>query len=384
MASRAVAVAVMVLTIGCVTTGEPVPVAPAPPAPPVLSVSDVKAHLPNDVTDREGWATDIIAAITATGKTPTAERVCAVIAIVGQESGFVADPPVAKLPALVRAGVLDKLSPLGVLAEPTLIALLQVSLADGATVSSRVDALRTEHDLDRLFRDIAAAMQRKHPTSFVLAQALAMGAGKGSIDDLNPVTTAGSMQVKVAFAREHGRSEGRSDVESRELLYTRAGGVRYGTLRLIGYPASYVDISHRFADYNAGMYSSRNAEFQRLLADLTGAPLVLDGDLLSYRDDGDVSGVDSKSLQAMLRFGAEHGLSERHVRRDAALEKSVSFETTPLWSAVRAAWQQQMGTPPAYARLPTVSLSSPKLSKPRTTAWFADAVKRRYTACRAR
>ena len=33
---------------------------------------------------------------------------------------------------------------------------------------------------------------------------------------------------------------------------------------------------------------------------------------------------------------------------------------------------------------PEVALSSPKLKKPRTTAWFASSVKARYQACRAR
>ena len=83
------------------------------------------------------------------------------------------------------------------------------------------------------------------------------------IDDLNPVTTAGPMQVQVSFAR--GMS-GLSDAETRELLYTRFGGVRFGTARLLGYAAAYDDVLYRFADYNAGMYSSRNAAFQEQLA----------------------------------------------------------------------------------------------------------------------
>ena len=48
------------------------------------------------------------------------------------------------------------------------------------------------------------------------------------------------------------------------------------------YPADYEKPIYRFADYNSGMYSSRNAAFQSMLNSLTDAELSLDGDLLLY------------------------------------------------------------------------------------------------------
>lgn len=369
------------VALGCAHRPETPPV----PSAPALDEAEVARLIPAKVADRDGWATDIIVAIRLTKKTPTAERVCAVIAIIEQESGFQADPPVPNLPAIVRRGLEEKLAPLGLLAGPARDALLEgKSPGTSLTFEQRIGKLRTERDLDRLFRDISDYYEQRFPGTFAIADALGALLRGRRIEDLNPVTTAGSMQVKVSFARELGRSEGLEDRDVRELLYARGGGVRFGTARLIGYDASYDNIIYRFADYNAGMYASRNAAFQQQLADLTGMRLALDGDLLAYSENGEPKDVETNSLRAMLEFGRTHGLSSWTVRRDAEKEKTRAFEETDTWNAVRAAWAESTQQEPPYARIPDVALSSPKLSKPRTTAWYAESVARRYDACRAR
>ena len=70
--------------------------------------------------------------------------------------------------------------------------------------------------------------------------------------------------------------------------------------------------------------------------------------------------------------------------RDLAKEKTLAFEKTALWRAVRAAWRKRTRSAPPYARLPEVTLQSPKLSRSRTTTWFAKSVDQRYAACRRR
>lgn len=361
----------------CATTTQTAPGAPS------LDETQVAALIPEakvkDRDNRIGWAQDVIAAIRMTKKEPTAERVCAVLAVIEQESGFQVDPAVADLPRIVRAGLEKKLAALGPLAEPALAAILEGSAPnDTATFGERLQKLKTERDLDRLFRDVADAYRDELPGP------LGMLAGGAGIEDYNPVTTAGSMQVKVAFAKEIAKGEALDDTALRELMYTRGGGIRFGTARLIGYPASYDDVIYRFADYNAGVYASRNAAFQEMIVDLTGMKLALDGDMLAYDRDGDIRDVETESMKAFAVFAEADGLSGFTWKRDLKKEKSEEFEQTETWKRVRAAWSTKTGKPAPYGRVPMVALSSPKMSKPRTTDWFATSVKKRYDTCRAK
>ena len=207
-------------------------------AAPVVDEAQVARLIPprrvDRALDRAGWAAAILVAIRLAKKEPTAERVCAVLAIIEQESGYQEDPAVADLPRIVRTGIEAKLAALGPLKGPALDEILAVSLSDGTTFGARIQRLKTERDLDRLFREVGGGIRARAPGSFAVASALSALLGKGSFDDLNPVTTAGSMQVKVSFARSQGKAEGLSDDDVRELLYTRQGGVRFGTARLIG------------------------------------------------------------------------------------------------------------------------------------------------------
>jgi hypothetical protein len=380
--ARVLARVSLALTLALLASCAHVETTPAPPSSPALSEADVASLIPAKVRDREGWAEDVVTAIRLTKKEPTAERVCAVLAVIEQESGFQADPPVPDLPNVVHRALHEKLAVLGPAEGPTLDALLAMKAPNSdATFEDRIGKMKTERDVDRMFRDVAAAYREQNPATFAVAGALSTILGKGGVEDWNPVTTAGSMQVKVSFAKELERLD---DDAARDLLYTRGGGVRFGTARLIGYPAGYDDILFRFADYNAGEYASRNAQFQHMLAELTGRALVEDGDLLSYDKDGSAKSDETKSLSAMLSFGAGHNLSSWRVHRDAKLEKSIDFEQTDTWKAVRAAWKDKHGDDAAYAKLPDVSLSSPKLKHARTTAWYAESVKKHYDACRAR
>jgi hypothetical protein len=50
--------------------------------------AELLRRMPANVQDRAGWARDIQAAFAAQELQPTSAHLCAVIAVVGQESGF--------------------------------------------------------------------------------------------------------------------------------------------------------------------------------------------------------------------------------------------------------------------------------------------------------
>jgi hypothetical protein len=246
----------------------------------------------------------------------------------------------------------------------------------------RLHAAKTERDVDLTFRAFVDYQRSKLPKPLRAAESAAQFVGL-DLDVLNPITTAGCMQVKVDLAEKHARDEGIDDALVRDALYTRAGCLHYGTERLLDWDAGYDAPRYRFADYNAGFYASRNAAFQEQVAAIAGNPLALDGDLLRYTDAGRPASEASQTLTAVRAVVAKHGLelSDGRVERDLAKEKSRAFEETETYLRVRALYEQKTKKKVTYARLPDVTLDSFKLSGKKTTAWFAESVERRYQSC---
>jgi hypothetical protein len=346
----------------------------------------VERLIPPHVKHREDWARDILAALEAEELVPSPPTVCSVLAVIEQESGYKEDPAVADLPRLVRSRLEEHANKLGPLGRKALASVLEgKSPGHKKTFDERLRTVRTERDLDRLFRDILTYYEDKYPTTYAAADLASSLFSSGKLEDFNPITTAGSMQVSVRYALEK-EGEDANPVQVREAMYTRAGGVRYGTARLLGYEAAYPEPLFRFADYNAGVYASRNAALQAQLTRLTGIPLAPDGDLQLYDKQGEPLDEDSQSLQALLAFRKRYApeLSERQVRRDVRKEKQEDFETTDTFRAVKRVYANETGESPAYAQLPQVTLRSPKLKNERTTAWFARSVEARFQKCQAR
>ncbi|HEX8701886.1 MAG TPA: DUF1615 family protein [Myxococcaceae bacterium] len=359
---------------------------PAVPLPPRLSDAEVARLIPSHVEDREGWAHDVLVALESQRVHPSVVPVCQVLAVIEQESGYQANPAVKDLPRIVRKRLDGYAEKLGAVGRTALQALLK-HRAPGQSLSfeARLKAVKTERDLDRLFRELLKAYEEQYPAAYTAADLASELISSQGLEELNPITTAGSMQVSVRYAQQQS-DEDRPEAEVREELYTRAGGVRYGTARLLGYEAGYNKPIYRFADYNAGFYASRNAAFQLQVSQLTGLPLVLDGDLLLYDKEEKPRDEDSRTLTALLAFRKRHApdLSERQLRRDVRKEKRADFEQTETWRTVRQVYQRVKGTPPEYERLPEVAIQSPKLSQDRTTAWFARSVNQRFERCMSR
>ncbi|MFP2929827.1 DUF1615 family protein [Pyxidicoccus sp. 3LG] len=367
----------------CTKRGAPEPTVPHPPR---LSVEQVAKLLPQHVKDREDWARDVLAALEVEEIAPSPPAVCSVLAVIEQESGYQPDPAVPGLSKMVRERLEEHAEKLGPVGHKALASVLEGRApGEKKTFDQRLRTVRTERDLDRLFRDMLAYYEEEYPKTYAAADLASALFGSGRLEDLNPITTAGSMQVSVRYALEK-EGEDADPVKVREAMYTRAGGVRYGTARLLDYEAAYPEPLFRFADYNAGVYASRNAALQAQVSRLTGLPLVTDGDLQLYDKQGEPLDEDSKSLKALLVFRERHApdLSERRVRRDVREEKTADFESTDTYRAVKRVYARETGESPAYAQLPQVTLKSPKLKGDRTTAWFARSVDARFQKCQAR
>jgi hypothetical protein len=370
------ALALLALLAGCVH-------APAP-APPPLDPDEVAQLLPARVKDRDGWSRDLILALETNRLSVDVPHVCGVVAIAEQESGFEANPVVPNLPAIARRALNEKAHSLGPLGPVLLKEVLSMQApGEKKTFDARIDTLRTEADLDRLYRDLLAEQKRRQPVLYAAADLGAALFDARGFEERNPITTAGSMQVSVRFAEEHARTLNRDSERVRDELYTRGGGLLYGSARLFGFEASYELPVYRFADYNAGFFASRNAAFQQQLSVLTGAKLTLDGDLLAYDALGKVKSDETQTMAALEKFRLRFApaLSQSQLRRDARTEKSLELESTRTWAALKRAYLENKGVEPEYARLPEVTLQSPKLQRDLSTAWFAQSVDRRYQAC---
>ncbi len=351
------------LALGLGACGQP----PAPP-PPELSVAQIhrlmRQAAPHRAVDA-GWATDMRAAFTRLDVPATRQNVCAAIAVVAQESGFVADPEVPGL-ADITLRKLQQISQ-----NPAAWAAINMRLRQqaegGRTFYDQLLQIRTEHDLERWYQAFMAASMTGPLLKLV---------GK-DVDTL--ISTLGSMQVSVAFARGFAREHDIPETDIRERLYTRAGGLFYGMAHLLKYEYHYADIKHLFADYNAGHYASRNAGFQRMVSALSGVRLVPDGDLLSYADG---RAAPSATLQAVLTALARHGLpaDPQAVLRDLRQEKQAALFDTATYRQIADLHRQRVGYAITEA-MPQIDLHSDKIQRPLTTAWFAGRVNQRFQQC---
>jgi len=359
---------------------------PAPRPGPALDLAQVQTALPPGLVDAAGWARDLLAAFSLAGVTADATRVCGAVAILRQESGFQADPPVANLGALVRRRLAEEAERYGALGPRALKELLADRAPDDRrTFDERIRRLRTERELDLLFRDMLKAERRRHPAVVATANLLDTLIRGRRLDDLNPVTTAGSMQVSVRWALAHAKELGMpaDELAVRDALYTRAGGLRFGVARLWKYPAAYREVVWRFVDYNAGEYASRNAAIQRALAKLTGVPLAADGDLVAFGPDGQPRPEDSDTFRAFRLFRDKFAptLSDAQLRRDVQAGKGPELEQSPTLAALRRANREQTGQPLPAAAMPELELKSPKIRHGYTTAAYAKSVDGHHRAC---
>lgn len=324
--------------------------------------------LPATVKDRAGWAEDLHTAFKALEVPHATQTYCAAMAIIEQESSFQADPVVPGLPNIVRKELEARAARYGV---PSLIvtAALSKNSPTGKSYNERIDALKTETQLNDLFEDMIGELPF----------------GRQLFADYNPVRTGGPMQVSVEFATQHVKERSYPYPIAKKLrneVFTRRGGVYFGSAILLDYEVPYDQIVYRFADFNAGRYSSRNAAFQLALGKLSGKPLAPDGDLLRY-ENGLPANVASSVEAAALDIASKLDMSRPQIRRDLLLEKTAAFSRSPLFIRVFE-MADKLGKPMPRQAMPQIDLKSPKITRKLTTEWFARRVEGRYKTCLAR
>ncbi len=346
-----------------------------------LSSREIAKVLPSHVKDKSSWASDIEIIFKELKITRDKQNVCTVVAIVDQESNFVADPSVAGLGEKSLKELDSRLEDkLGATLAGYFRNMLQTKPTPNNNFSKQIRKVKTERELDELYREMFDYFSKHYKVNTITGVAKAVG---GDISELlNPITTLGSMQVHIEYAKQN-RRRSMSDDELRRDLYSQYGGLYYGIHRLMLYKASYNKPIYRFADYNSGMYSSRNASFQQMLKALSGEKISLDGDLLLYDKDGDARSDLSQTEKVLLQIVTKKqiALTQRQIRSDLKKEKRQNFEDTETYKTVKSLYQQKTKKQPSYAIMPQVVISGPKLSQNYNTNWFATNVDKRYQRC---
>ncbi|MDO9074285.1 MAG: DUF1615 domain-containing protein [Rubrivivax sp.] len=351
------------LLAGCAVPGriaEPQGMGPTEAREAILRV------LPPALDDRSGWAADVHAALAALALPSTAENLCAVLAVTEQESGYRADPVVPGLAAIAWKEIERRADSAGVPMFAVRAALALPSRG-GRSFAERIDAVKTERQLSEVFEDFIDAVPL----------------GRTFLAERNPVRTGGPMQVSVAFAEAQAKARPYPYALSGPLrgeVFTRRGGLYFGTAHLLAYDAPYDQPIYRFADFNAGRYASRNAAFQSALAVASGLPVVPDGDLLPRNGDAQRGETERAAISVAGRLG----LSESAIRRDLGRGDDAGFEKSVLYERVFAYAEQLDRRALPRAVLPKIDLHSPKFTRKLTTEWFARRVDERHRRCLSR
>jgi hypothetical protein len=342
--------------------------APRAPPPPSVAPADARAMIehsvPRTAADRAGWVADMYGAFAVLGIEPTHENICAVTAVIEQESGFRVDPVVPGLPAIAWREIDNRAERAGV---PRLVVhtALQLKSPTGRTYSERIDSARTERDLSRIFEDFIGAIPL----------------GRTLFSERNPVRTRGPMQVNIAFAEQYAASKPYPypvKTTIADEVFTRRGSVYFGTAHLLAYAAPYSGYLYRFADFNAGQYASRNAAFQSALGRASGIPVIADGALLPH--DAGTKGPGSTEL-AVRALRPRLNLADSTIHDALAKGRAADFDQTELYQRVFALAEQAEKRHLPRALIPRIELHGPKITRKLTTEWYARRVDQRFKRC---
>ena len=359
---RELILGVLVVLASCASKG--------PPAAASIATREqprplIEHAIPRGVPDRTGWVADIYNGLKVQGLEPSRQNVCAVVAVIEQESNFRVNTVVPGLGAIARKEIDTRAEHAGI---PLVLVhtALDMKSSTGRTYGERIEAARTEKDLSDVYEDFIGSVPL----------------GRKLFADWNPIRTRGPMQVNVAFAEQYAQVRPYPYPVKDSIgdeLFTRRGSVYFGIAHLLAYKPPYDDYLYRFADYNAGQYASRNAAFQNAVSAVSGRGLVADGALVSHE-----SGAAASDTELALRsIAGRLDVSEDDIH--AALEqgKTRDFEHTAVYERVFALAERLGHRSWPRAAVPVIKLHGPKISRSLTTSWYAHRVDGRYERCLA-
>jgi len=339
-------------------------------APPPVKTADAKAlieqSLPRRVSDRAGWTADIYGAFTVLTITPSRENVCALVAVIEQESGFQVDPVVPGLGSIARKEI-DRRAALAHVPQVIVNGVLLLKSSDGRTYGERIDAARTEKDLSDAYEDLIGGVPL----------------GRTLFAERNPIRTRGPMQVNVVFAEQFASATPYPypvQTSIGDELFTRRGSIYFGAAHLLDYRAPYDRYLYRFADFNAGQFASRNAAFQNAASIATGVALVADGTLLPH--DSDLNNPGATEL-ALRTLAAQLKMSNGAIREALSAGKTKALESAPLYQRIFAMAERRAGYTLPRAMVPRIKIVGPKIKRNLTTDWYAHRVEDRFKHCLA-
>jgi len=327
----------------------------------------IVAALPRSLADRAGWTNDLYAGIKVLGVPPNRENICAIVAVIAQESSFQVDPVVADLGRIAWREI-DTRAARAHVPRALVHSVLQLKSADGRSYAERVDHAETEKQLSDIYEDFIAAVPL----------------GKTLFAERNPIRTRGPMQVNIAFAERYAKQKTYPypvAVSIADEVFTRRGGLYFGIAHLLDYAAPYDRYLYRFADFNAGQYASRNAAFQSAVSRVSGIALTPDGALLPADGDTQNSG---ETQRALLAIAKRLNLGSENVLEGLAQARSADFERTLLYRRVFAQAEGDARHALPRALVPRIVLHSPKITRNLTTAWYANRVEQRFESCLTR
>jgi hypothetical protein len=327
----------------------------------------IDAALPRTLADRTGWANDIYADVKVLGVTANRENICAIVAVIAQESSFQVDPVVADMGKIAWREIDTRAARAG-LPRPIVHGVLQLKSADGRSYAERIQHAETEKQLSDIYEDFIGAVPL----------------GKTLFAERNPIRTRGPMQVNIAFAERYAKVRTYPypvAVSIADEVFTRRGGLYFGIAHLLDYRAPYDRYLYRFADFNAGQYASRNAAFQSAVSRVSGVALTPDGALLPGDGDTRSEGDTQRALLATLR---RLDLGSEDVLEGLAESRSADFERSSLYRRVFSEAERAVRHRLPRALVPQIVLHSPKITRNLTTAWYANRVEQRFESCLTR